>query len=72
MKKFEIVKIFFIAIIIGSVMGTILIQIFHNLTIKSVIIMEVVLILIIIMLFLSIKLWNKRQNKIKKPDNQID
>ncbi len=69
MKKFEVVKIFFIAVITGSIMGTILIQIFHNLTIKNIIIMEIVLILIIIILFISIKLWNKRQNKMKKPDN---
>jgi high-affinity Fe2+/Pb2+ permease len=68
MKKFEVVKIFFIALITGNIMGIVLIQIFHNLTIKNVIIMEVVLILIIIMLFLSIKLWNKRQNR-KKNQN---
>ncbi len=63
MKKFEVVKIFFIALITGTVMGIVFIQIFHDLTIKNVIIMEIVLILIIIMLFVSTTLWNKRQNK---------
>ncbi len=70
MKKFEVVKIFFIALITGNIMGTVLIQIFHNLTIKNVIIMEVVLISIIIILFISTKLWNKKQDKLKKFDNQ--
>lgn len=72
MKKFEVVKIFFIALITGNIMGIVLIQIFRNLTIKNIIIMEVVLILIIIMLFISTNLWNKRQGKIKKFDNQMD
>jgi hypothetical protein len=70
MKKFEVVKIFFIALITGNIMGIILIQIFRNLTIKNVIIMEVVLISIIIILFITTKLWNKRQDKMKKSDNQ--
>ncbi len=72
MKKFEVVKIFFISWIVGNIMGTILIQIFHNLTIKNVIIMEVVLILIIIIIFISARSWNKRLNKMKKTDNQTD
>ncbi len=71
MKKFEVVKIFFISLITGNIMGIVLIQIFRNFTIKNIIIMEVVLILIIIMLFISAKIWNTRQNKMKKFDNQI-
>ncbi len=63
MKKFEVVKIFFIALITGNIMGIVLIQIFHNLTINNVINMEIILILIIIMLFVTTTLWNKRQNK---------
>jgi high-affinity Fe2+/Pb2+ permease len=65
MKKFEVVKIFFIALITGNIMGIVLIQIFRNLTIKNVITMEIILILIVIMLFVSAILWNKRQNKNK-------
>ncbi len=63
MKKFEVVKIFFIALITGNIMGIVLIQIFHNLTINNVIHMEIILILIIVMLFVTTTLWNKRQNK---------
>ena len=66
MKKFEGIKIFFIALITGNIMGIILIQIFQDLTIVNITIMEIVLVLIIIMLFISSKLWYKRQNKIKK------
>jgi uncharacterized membrane protein YdjX (TVP38/TMEM64 family) len=65
MKKFEVVKIFFIALITGSIMGIVLIQIFHNLTIKNVITLEIILILVIIMLFVTTTLWNRRQNQNK-------
>jgi uncharacterized membrane protein len=70
MKKFEGIKIFFIALITGNIMGIILIQIFQDLTIANITIMEIVLVLIIIMLFISSKLWNKRQDRIKKFDNK--
>ena len=70
MKKFEGIKIFFIALITGNIMGIILIQIFQDLTITNITIMEIVLVLIIIMLFISSKLWNKRQDRIKKFDNR--
>ena len=70
MKKIEGIKIFFIALITGNIMGVILIQIFQDLTIANITIMEIVLILIIIMLFISSKLWNKRQDRIKKFDNK--
>jgi len=62
MKKFEVIKIFFIALITGNIMGIILIQIFQDLTIVNTTIMEIVLILIIIALFVSTKLW-KKSNK---------
>ena len=68
MEKFEVVKIFFIALITGNIMGIVLIQIFHNLTIKNVITMEIILVLIIIMLFITTTLWNRRQNR-KKNQN---
>ena len=70
MKKFEVIKIFFIALIAGHIMGIILIQIFQDLTIVNITIMEIVLVLIIIMLFISSKLWNKRQDRIKKFNNK--
>jgi hypothetical protein len=70
MKKFEGIKIFFIALITGNIMGIILIQIFQDLTIANITIMEIVLVLIIIMLFISSKLWNKRQDRIKKFGNK--
>jgi uncharacterized membrane protein YdjX (TVP38/TMEM64 family) len=65
MRKFEGIKIFFIALITGSIMGIVLIQIFHNLTIKNVITLEIILILVIIMLFVTTTLWNRRQNQNK-------
>lgn len=70
MKKFEGIKIFFIALITGNIMGIILIQIFQDLTIVNITVLEIVLVLIIIMLFISSKLWNKRQDRIKKFDNK--
>jgi hypothetical protein len=70
MKKFEGIKIFFIALITGNIMGIILIQIFQDLTIINTAIMEIVLILIIIILFISTKLWKKRQSRIKKSNNK--
>lgn len=70
MKKSEGIKIFFIALITGNIMGIILIQIFQDLTIVNITIMEIILVLIIIMLFISGKLWNKRQDRIKKFNNK--
>ena len=65
MKKSETLKIFCIALIIGNIMGIILIQIFHNLTIKNVVIMEIVLTIIIIMLLIVTSIWNNKQSRIK-------
>lgn len=70
MKKSEGIKIFFVALITGNIMGIILIQIFQDLTIVNITIMEIILVLIIIMLFISGKLWNKRQDRIKKFNNK--
>ncbi len=68
MKKLEGIKIFFIALITGNIMGIIIIEIFQYVTIENIIIMEIVLILIVIILYVSSKLWNKRQNEMKKLD----
>jgi hypothetical protein len=65
MEKLDVVKIFFLALIVGNVMGIVLIQVFHTLTVKNVIEMEISLIIIITMLLISTTLW-KRQNKNKK------
>jgi uncharacterized membrane protein YfcA len=65
MEKLDVVKIFFLALIVGNVMGIVLIQVFHTLTLKNVIEMEIFLIIIIIILLISTTLW-KRQNKNKK------
>jgi high-affinity Fe2+/Pb2+ permease len=65
MERLDAVKIFFLALIVGNVMGVVLIQVFHNLTVQNVIAMEIALILIIIMLFVSTNWWKKRQNKDK-------
>ena len=66
MKKTEVLKIFCMALIIGNIMGVILIQIFRNLTIKNVIIMEIVLTIIIIILFIITKIWNDKQSGMRK------
>lgn len=60
MTRKEILKIFFIALITGNIMGIILIQIFETLTITSLIILEISLIITIVLLFIASKLWNKR------------
>ena len=65
MEKLDVVKIFFLALIVGNVMGIVLIQVFHTLTVKNVIEMEIFLTIIIIILLISTTLW-KRQNKNKK------
>ena len=59
----EILKIFFIALIAGNIMGIVLIQIFETLTITSLIILEISLIITIVLLFIASKLWNKRLAK---------
>ncbi len=63
MTRKEILKIFFIALITGNIMGIVLIQIFETLTITSLIILEISLIITIVLLFIASKLWNKRLAK---------
>ena len=63
MTKKEILKIFFIALITGNIMGIVLIQIFDTLTTTSLIILEISLIITIVLLFIASKLWNKRLAK---------
>ncbi len=66
MTKREIIKIFFIALITGNIMGIILIQIFENLTIKNLMILETFLLIIITILFIASRAWNKRLGKTKE------
>lgn len=65
MNKLDIIKTFFLALIVGNVMGVVLIQVFHTLTVKNVMSMEIVLVIIIIVLFVLSSMWNKRQKKDK-------
>lgn len=66
MVQKDIIKIFFIALITGNIMGIILIQIFQPITISSIILLEIVLMIIIIFLFIVSKFWHKRLEKINK------
>ncbi|HYG00164.1 MAG TPA: hypothetical protein VD815_08735 [Candidatus Saccharimonadales bacterium] len=72
MTKKEMVKIFFIALITGNIMGIILIQIFETLTITSIIILEISLLITILLLFIASKVWKRRLEKAKyeKENNQ--
>ncbi len=65
MTKTEVIKIFFIALITGNIMGVILLQIFHTATMENFIILEISLIIVILMLFIASKVWNKRLEDIK-------
>lgn len=70
MTRKEILKIFFIALITGNIMGIVLIQIFETLTITSLIILEISLIIIIVLLFVASRLWNKRLDKKTKREKE--
>ncbi|MDQ2684644.1 MAG: hypothetical protein M3Y25_02235 [Thermoproteota archaeon] len=72
MTKKEMVKIFFIALITGNIMGIVLIQIFETLTITSIIILEISLLVTILLLFIASKVWKRRLEKAKheKEHNQ--
>jgi hypothetical protein len=72
MTKKEMVKIFFIALITGNIMGIVLIQIFETLTITSIIILEISLLVTILLLFIASKVWKRRLEKAKheKENNQ--
>lgn len=72
MTKKEMVKIFFIALITGNIMGIVLIQIFETLTITNIIILEISLLVTILLLFIASKVWKRRLEKAKheKENNQ--
>jgi hypothetical protein len=59
MTKRDIIKILFLALIGGNIMGIVLIQIFGELTLLKLIQLEVSLIIIIGLLFIASRLWNK-------------
>ena len=63
MTKKEMMKIFFIALIAGNIIGIILIEIFETLTLTSIIILEILLLVSIVLLFVVSKAWNKRLEK---------
>ena len=60
MAKREVVKIIFLALIAGTIMGIVLIEIFGTLTLMKLFQLEICMIFIIIFLFISSKMWNKR------------
>ena len=60
MTKREVVKIFFLALIAGTIMGIILIEIFGTLTLMKLFQLEICMIFIIVFLFISSRMWNKR------------
>lgn len=70
MTRKDILKIFFIALITGNIMGIVLIQIFETLTITSLIILEISLIITIVLLFVVSRLWNKRLDKKRKHEKE--
>jgi hypothetical protein len=72
MTKKEVVKIFFIALITGNIMGIVIIQIFDTLTVTSIIILEISLLITIVLLFIASKAWNRRLEKARheKENNQ--
>jgi len=61
--KREILKIFFLAFIAGSIMGVVIIEIFGTLTLIGFVRLEICVVFIIIFLFVISKWWNKRLNK---------
>ena len=63
MTKREILKIFFLALIAGSIMGVVIIEIFTTLTLMGLVRLEICVVLIIIFLFAISKWWNRRLNK---------
>ena len=60
MTKRDIIKILFLALIGGNIMGIVLIQIFGELTLLRLIQLEISLIILIGLLFIVSRLWNKR------------
>ena len=60
MTKTDIIKILFLALIGGNIMGIVLIQIFGELTLLKLIQLEISLIVLIGLLFIVSRLWNRR------------
>ena len=65
----EGIKIFFLALIAGSIMGVVIIEIFGTLDLMKLIQLELCVIFIIIFLFIVSKLWNKRLRKISNSND---
>ena len=64
MTKKEVIKIFFLALIGGSIMGVVIIEIFGSLDLIKLIQLEICVLLIIVFLFVISRWWNKRLRKI--------
>jgi high-affinity Fe2+/Pb2+ permease len=64
MTKTEVIKIFFLALIAGSIMGVVIIEIFGTLDLMKLLQLEICVILIIIFLFIVSRWWNNRLRKI--------
>jgi high-affinity Fe2+/Pb2+ permease len=64
MTKKEVIKIFFLALIGGSIMGVVIIEIFGSLDLIKLIQLEICVLLIIVFLFVVSRWWNKRLRKI--------
>ncbi|MDQ2685001.1 MAG: hypothetical protein M3Y25_04040 [Thermoproteota archaeon] len=65
----EGIKIFFLALIAGSIMGVVIIEIFGTLDLMKLIQLEICVIFIITFLFIVSKLWNKRLRKISNSND---
>lgn len=64
MTKKEVIKIFFLALITGSIMGVVIIEIFGTIDLMKFFQLEICVILIIIFLFIVSRWWNDRLKKI--------
>ncbi|VFJ13943.1 hypothetical protein [Candidatus Nitrosocosmicus franklandus] len=64
MTKKEVIKIFFLALITGSIMGVVIIEIFGTMDLMKFFQLEICVILIIISLFIVSRWWNNRLKKI--------
>ena len=64
MTKKDVIKIFFLTLIAGSIMGAVIIEIFGSLDLIKLIQLEICVLLIIVFLFVISSWWNKRLRKI--------
>jgi high-affinity Fe2+/Pb2+ permease len=60
----EVIKIFFLALIAGSIMGVVIVEIFATLDLIKFIQLEICVLLIIVFLFVISKWWNRRLRKV--------